>query len=332
MAFKIIGSPNPKYLAATDILIGDMSDINYEFLLFDRPIILLANEWLRNNFPDIGIKTDLKSLDSTISRSIDKPEEYSSQRKYWLSKTMHKPDGNSSNRVIDVIKKRSNLNNPFFLLIHGDSGVLKTHLDPLYDAIKNKGYRVNYVSYFDNDLYKYVDNLVCVSANNKFIKNIPFGYKVHIDHGVKGKGTTDIKGLIKQYKVMDYFSSVDLHITEGEISYEKTKEILGPNKNRAVMCGYPKADTLLKLNTKKNKVLVCKELGFSPDKLIITYAPAGKYSYPFKQGASLSNKVLKKLRRIAIKSDNNFLIKLKCQEPSITSKMINRIKRTFIKK
>jgi len=44
----------------------------------------------------------------------------------------------------------------------------------------------------------------------------------------------------------------------------------------------------LKLNTKKNKQSVCKELGFNPDKLIITYAPAGKYSYPFKQGASLA--------------------------------------------
>ena len=40
MPYQQVASPNAKYLAATDILIGDMSDINYEFLLFDRPIIL----------------------------------------------------------------------------------------------------------------------------------------------------------------------------------------------------------------------------------------------------------------------------------------------------
>ena len=49
-----IGSPDPKYLAATDVLIGDMSNINYEFLLLDRPIILIANNWLKDTFPDIG--------------------------------------------------------------------------------------------------------------------------------------------------------------------------------------------------------------------------------------------------------------------------------------
>ena len=60
MGFKIIGGADPKFLAATDILIGDMSNINYEFLIFDRPVILLANKWLQNHFPDIGIKTNLK--------------------------------------------------------------------------------------------------------------------------------------------------------------------------------------------------------------------------------------------------------------------------------
>jgi len=62
MALKLIGSPALTYLAATDILIGDMSDVNYEFLLFDRPIIILANRWVNENFPDIGIKTDITGI------------------------------------------------------------------------------------------------------------------------------------------------------------------------------------------------------------------------------------------------------------------------------
>ncbi len=135
MACKIIGSPNPRYLAATDVLIGDMSDINYEFLLFDRPIILLANKWLKKNFPDVGIKTDLNNLELAIKRSIINPKEFSKKRKYWLNKTMYKPDGNSSSRVIYAIIKYFKVSNPFIILIHGNNEVLKTHLDPLYRVI-----------------------------------------------------------------------------------------------------------------------------------------------------------------------------------------------------
>ena len=38
-----------------------------------------------------------------------------------------------------------------------------------------------------------------------------------------------------------------------------------------------------------------KELGFDHKTPLIIYAPAGKYSYPFKQGATLSRVVIKKL-------------------------------------
>jgi len=45
--YNIIGSADAKYLAATDILIGDMSNINYEFLLFNKPIILIDNKSIK---------------------------------------------------------------------------------------------------------------------------------------------------------------------------------------------------------------------------------------------------------------------------------------------
>lgn len=329
MAIKQIGSPDPKYLAATDILIGDMSDINYEFLIYDRPIILLANKWLRENFPDIGIKTDLECLEEAIKDSVEKPEKYTNQREYWINKTMYKPDGNSSGRVIDAIIKKSGIANPFFLLLHGDNAVLKTHLCPLYKVIKERGFKLDYTNHFKEALYKNTDNLICISANNKFIRDIPFGYKVHIDHGVKGIGTTDMEGLIKQYRDMNYLPNVNLHVTEGEVSYEKTKKILGPNGDRAIMVGYPKADTLLELNSKENKFSVCRELEFDPDKLIITYAPAGKYSYPFKQGASLSSKTLKFIYKMAKNNKYNFLIKLKVPEKSFIAKITEKMKKIF---
>jgi len=325
--FKQISSTDPRYLAVTDILIGDMSDINYEFLLFNKPIILLANEWLVKNFPDVGIKTDLSGLENAIKRSIENPDEFKEQRKYWLKKTIYKPDGNSSDRVIDTVIEYSHIKKPFILLIHGNNEVLKTHIDPLYRAMKKRNINGANVSFFDSKLHSSIVGLVCISAHNRLLKDIPCGYKVHLDHGVKGVGASANFEIVSgQYKEMNYFPGVDLHITEGEISYEKTKKLLGPYKNRALMVGYPKADVLLELNNNKNKISVCKEFGFESDKTLITYAPAGKYSYPFKQGASLSNKVIKKLIKIALNNDNiNVLVKLKYPLPSIFKKVLNKL-------
>lgn len=304
-----------------------MSDINYEFLLFDRPVILLVNQWLRDNFPDMGIKTDLGSLEKSIERSIAKPEEYAQQREYWHNKTMFKPDGNSSNRVIDTIVKYSSIQNPFILLIHNNSAVLKTHLGPLYEVLRKRNIEVAYVGAFNKKQYGHKNNLICVSAHNWPLNNILYGYRVHIDHGVKGVGVTDFKRQLIQYKKMDYFPKVDLHITEGEVSYEKTKKLLGPYSRRAVMVGYPKSDTLLGLNTKENKLSICKKLRFDPRKLLVTYAPAGEYSYPFKQGASLCPEVIKCLKDISKNADYNLLIKLKCPKTSLGRKILRKIKR-----
>ena len=158
------------------------------------------------------------------------------------------------------------------------------------------------------------------------MNDIPFGYKVHVDHGVKGTGTTDLKNLIIQFKKMQYLPNIDLHITEGLVSFEKTKKILGPNSNRAILVGYPKSDVLLELNSIQNKISVCKEFGFNSNKILVTYAPAGKYSYPFKQGASLSNEMIKRLIDISFNNDDiNILIKLKHPPPSFFKKVLNKL-------
>jgi len=329
MSFAQIGNPDPKYLAATDILIGDMSDINFEFLVYDRPVILLANEWLIKNFPDIGIKTDLNSLKNAIERSIKKPKEFSKRRKYWLKKTMLNPDGNSSVRVLDVILRYSKIKYPFIVLLHGNNEVLKTHLNDLHTVILERGINVEYIDYFNFEKYSGMDNVICISPFIMLMKGLNNYFTVHIDHGVKGPGTTDLKSLINQFKEREYFPFVKLHITEGEASQKKTKLILGPYKDRAVMVGYPKSDSLIKLNTRENKVSVCNEFGFNPDKLLITYAPAGKYSYPWKQGASLSIEVLKRLKKISREIDVNILVKLKSEKKPLYKRIYQKIKRTF---
>lgn len=312
MPVKKIASPNPKYLAATDILIGDMSDINYDFLLFDRPVVLLANDWLRKNFPDIGIKTDLRLLEDAVMRSLRNPEEYSKQRDKWLKMTMHLPGRNSSQRVIDKIIGCSKIDDPSFLLIHGDEEVLKTHLDPLYKVLRRKQIPVDYQNYYSRSKIQNNDKLIIVSAYNGFLRGITAGFKVHIDHGVKGIGASaDFERVIAQYKDNDYFPSTDLHITEGKVSFEKTQQLLGPYSERAVMVGYSKSDTLLELNVPETKREVCLELGFDSRKPLITYAPTGKYKYPFKPGGSLSYSVIRYLKKMAKNNDFNVLIKLK---------------------
>ena len=201
MPYKQIGSPDPRYLAATDVLIGDMSDINYEFLLYDRPIVLLANQWLGDHFPDIGIKTNLESLGEAIKESIANPGKHAEQRKYWLDKTIYKPDGNSSNRVIDAIIEYSKINDPVFVFIHGNNEVLKTHLISLYEAAKTRNIKSEYTDYFHNERRYDIGRLIFISANNTYIKDIKCGYKVHIDHGVKGIGVTDFEKQCIQYDV-----------------------------------------------------------------------------------------------------------------------------------
>jgi CDP-glycerol glycerophosphotransferase (TagB/SpsB family) len=328
MVLKKIGGPDPRYLAATDILIGDMSDINYEFLLFDRPVILIANKWLRKNFPDIGIKTDLAGLEDAIRKSILDPGEFSKNRKYWLEKTMNRPGRNSSGRVIDAVLKHSKIKTPFFTLLHGDDPVLKTHLDPLYMNLKKRNIDCEYINKYSEDTRNAGENHIFISAHNKLLSGIPYGYKVHIDHGVKGTGTTDLKELISQYRNMQYCPQIDLHVTEGPVSFEKTKKILGPYYKRAIMAGYPKSDILLKINSGSNRISVCRELNLDANKKLVTYAPAGKYSYPFKQGATLSREVIRKLKEIAVKNgDINILVKLKYPPMSILRKTINFIKR-----
>lgn len=322
MPIKKIGSPDPKYLAATDILISDMSNINYDFLLYNRPIILLANKWLRENFPDLGIKTGPDGLEESIIRSINKPDEFEENRIYWHKKTMYEPDGNSSVRVIDAILEHSKIKSPFFLLIHGDNIVAKVHLDPLYEVIKVRGFNCDHISYFNSNGYGDLKNLICISTHNKLLPENHSSYNVHIDHSVKGAGVTDFEKQFEKVNEMNYYPFTNLHITEGEVSFQKTKKLLKHNSDRVIMVGYPKSDTLIKLNTPENKKEVFDELGFDAKNILITYAPTGKYSYPFKQGASLSREVLCKINAISKRYNYNILIKLR----SITSfknKIIN---------
>jgi len=325
---RTIGGSDPKYLTATDILIGDMSDINYEFLLFDRPIILLANEWLRENFPHIGIKTDLEGLASAIERSIAHPDEYGAQRGYWHKKTMYNPDGRSSQRVLDAILRRSGIVDPHIVFVTGGDPVIEGTIYPVMAVAQERGIQVACVEKgpIDQDHSR----VIYVGAHNGHLK-FEGGYKVHLDHGLKGTGVLDLEYHIAKYKENNYCPNTDLHITEGEVSFETTKILLDPYSDRTVMVGYPKSDTLLKLNTSENRRAVFKELRFNPEALLITYAPAGPMRLPAKPGGSYSLDVVSELKRIVARSGHNILVKLKYPQPTLMQRVRRRLGRELRK-
>lgn len=322
-----IASADPKYLSATDILIGDMSDINYEFLLFDRPLILLANEWLRENFPDIGVKTNLEGLEEAIHRSIEHPNEFQGQRKLWLERTIYRPDGHSAKRVLQIMLERSGIAQPRFMFVHGNSSVRRTNLDPLVEEAGKAGFDARYLAHADplGDLA----DTIFVAAHFADL-NIPGGYNVHLDHGLKGQGTANIEMSSRDYQKNDYFPHINLHITAGDVGRERTRWLLGPSSDRAVIGGYPKADDLLRLNTEDNKQQVFAELGLKQDELLATYAPAGPESYE-KPGGSYSPEVIDKLREIAAGAECNVLVKLKYAPPTLMQRVRYRLARELRK-
>ena len=327
MPLRKTSSPHPKYIAAADILIGDMSDINYEFLLYNRPIILLANAWLEENFPDIGIKTDLNNLEIAIKQSILHPDEYEAARKHWIKRTIHMPFGDASKNILKIAIEKSNFENPTITLIHGNDSVRKTNLYPIYEEGLRNNLNIELLPKPSN--YDYPERIYMAVHFEDL--NIEDGYKVHLDHGLKGKGTANLDISIKEYKMNNYFPSIDLHITAGEEGYKRTTTLLlGPNKNRAVIAGYPKSDMLRKQNTPQNRINVCDEFGFDPKQKIITYAPAGPLCYE-KPGGSLSYKVVKKLKEISKINGYNIIIKLKNKKHNLAFLPLKKIKSYLIK-
>ena len=163
----------------------------------------------------------------------------------------------------------------------------------------------------------------------QFVELINFsdGVKIHVDHGNKGPGVSPFEYKINQWKENNFWSNTDLFITEGDYSYEKTRKCLGPFANKTIKVGFPRSDDYLRLNTRKNKANIIKELGFDPALPIITYAPAGKYSFPTKQGASLTQEVLKELQILSKEMKINVMVKLKYPRGFIFYMITGKIRR-----
>jgi len=314
---KIIGSAHPRYLAATDVLIGDMSNINYEYLIYNKPIVLLANNWVNEVFPDIGIKTNLSGIKNAVERSIKYPDEYYLKREKWKNNSISFLDQHASIHYIQIILRESKLKAPVFLFITGGNSVRETNITPLYKTTVELGYPSKIIKKVKNIKYDN-ENTIFVGAHFVDLKSVRSGFKVHIDHDLKGIGSSNLEYAIWDYKRHKYFPNIDLHIVAGKAGEKRTKLVLGPNANRVVVGGYPKADDFIRYNTQANKENVYDELGLVSQSPLITYAPAGKKDF-MKPGGSLSDEVLDEMNKLSAVWGNNYniLIKMKYKSSAI---------------
>jgi CDP-glycerol glycerophosphotransferase (TagB/SpsB family) len=327
MSVKFISSASPQYLASADVLIGDMSDINYEFLLFNRPVVLLANQWLKENFPDIGIKTDHKGLLASVGRSLDNPAEFEPNRKKWLDKTFNFPkDKSASKHILDIAVERSGYKSPKIILLHGGNITRESNIRPIFMEGKELGMDIHIMNRIDSMIKEKEVIYIAAHFDDLHIEN---GYKVHLDHGLKGKGTANIEISMADYKKHNYFPTINLHITAGPAGYERTTNLLlGPNKERAIIGAYPKADSLKQFKSPEFRNEVCKELGFDPKKKVIVYAPAGQLSLS-KPGGSLSFKSIFYIYKLSSRKKVNVIVKLKNNKHRIIFSPIKNLYNIF---
>jgi hypothetical protein len=325
---SIIGSADPKYLAATDILIGDMSNTNYEFLLYDRPVILLANEWLAANFPDIGAKTDLDGLGKAIEESVSSPSAFASARRLWLQRTISLTDESASKRMLDIILQEAGEEHPEIALIYGGNPVRKTNVVPLAEEAARRGLRHTLVSKRRDLNASGSAAPVLVGTHFRDLWPDCPGYKVHIDHDLKGISTANIEYAFRDYTNGRHFPHIDLHITAGEAGDRRTSALLGPFSDRTRIGGYPKADHFLALNTPENKKAVYEELGLTDDLPLVTYAPAGERSF-MKPGGSLKPQVIDRLRSLAALGKYHVLVKQK-YAPDISFRLKQQLRKVYM--
>jgi CDP-glycerol glycerophosphotransferase (TagB/SpsB family) len=97
-------------MAASDILVSDVSAVTREYLVFKRPIIFLSNKpkWVWNK-----LKTDLWECGKVISnpttlwpeikQTLQNPDEYMDRILQQLEKTFYKQDGKAAQRAKEAI-------------------------------------------------------------------------------------------------------------------------------------------------------------------------------------------------------------------------------------
>jgi CDP-glycerol glycerophosphotransferase (TagB/SpsB family) len=97
-------------LAASDILLGDISSVSREFLAFTRPIIFLSNKprWLWNKKKtklwDCGrVVRKPEEIWKVVGEVLRNPDEHMDRIRAHLERTFYKPDGKAALRAKEEI-------------------------------------------------------------------------------------------------------------------------------------------------------------------------------------------------------------------------------------
>lgn len=99
-------------MAASDLLIGDVSGITREYLAFRRPFVFLSNKpkilWLRKKTRlwECGeVVFTPNEVWKAVERSLSDPDRYLDKIERFFQNTFHKPDGKAAMRARDAIAR-----------------------------------------------------------------------------------------------------------------------------------------------------------------------------------------------------------------------------------
>jgi CDP-glycerol glycerophosphotransferase (TagB/SpsB family) len=99
-------------MAASDLLIGDVSSVTREYLAFKKPFVFLSCKpkwlWQKQKIAlwECGeVVTRVKKVRSAIEKSLENPTEYMRVIENHFSNTFYRPDGNAAKRAKKAILK-----------------------------------------------------------------------------------------------------------------------------------------------------------------------------------------------------------------------------------
>ena len=305
---KFDNSTDGKILAYTDFLIGDMSDINYEYLLTNRPVIILSNKWLINNLPKMGpFCNKITDVENTVKNLLENPTKHSVNYNKIKNLAYVSTESNQCALSVQAIAKRYDISQATFNIIDNQLDLYKGNLDPLYKWLKSSNFKVT------KNLMKSSLSQINIAAHCKLLNGID-GTKlanIHFDHGLKGKGTYNYCMGIDCYRENNYYPNIDLHVVAGEYGFRRTKECLNNITDKIVVGGYPKGDTILnELKNIKAKKEFYKSNNLNWNSTTVMYAPSGLKSNR-KPGGSLSISNIIYLVKLCKQNNWNFIFKQK---------------------
>jgi hypothetical protein len=98
-------------MAASDILVGDISSVTREYLVFRRPFVFLSNRpkwlWKRSKIVlwECGrVVRNPKKLWRAIQKTLKEPNRYMEKINRQYERTFYKPDGNAAKRAAEIIR------------------------------------------------------------------------------------------------------------------------------------------------------------------------------------------------------------------------------------